>query len=83
MKFKDKLCQSKRGLAQITDIIRLRFVSDHIYINNICNIVLTSYKIYTDCYKIMSMVKLIHECSNKFLQQKSYSDFSSVFIVMM
>ena len=27
MKFKDKLCQSKRGLAQITDIVIVRFVS--------------------------------------------------------
>ena len=27
MKFKDKLCQFKRGLAQITDIVSVRFLS--------------------------------------------------------
>ena len=27
MKFKDKLCQSKRGLAQFTEIVSVRFVS--------------------------------------------------------
>ena len=62
MKFKDKLHQSERGLAQITDIVSVRF-GQHLYQQQLY--ILTSYTIHTDCYKnILSMVKLIY-CSFK------------------